>query len=159
MTDQIQSIAPPAPASASEARARLDTLTADQKWRERLMSGDVAATKEFHELTGMVAEGGDDVEIAMSGKLPDVPDADQKLMAGTASWLRELGLSDGVIRETLEGKGVSQAAFDAVTLWRTQRMRDPAFSQKFLANDAEALRLMTTANTVIANGIKNPEVA
>jgi hypothetical protein len=35
------------PMNATEARTRLDTLTADKAWGERVMSGDVAAKKEL----------------------------------------------------------------------------------------------------------------
>ena len=62
---------PPAPpATATEASARLTALSGDKAWSGRLLSGDLTATKEFNDLTTMVAESGDGVAVAMSGVLP-----------------------------------------------------------------------------------------
>ncbi len=151
---------PAAPTNATEAAARLDTLKADSGWGEKFLSGDVATVKEFHDLHAMI-DAGDNVEMALAGITPggDIPDSGAKLMANTATMLREIGLSDGVVRQALAGEGVPQAEFDAVTIWKGQRMRDPEFTAKYLAGDPEAGRLMTTANVVIANGVKLAEAA
>jgi hypothetical protein len=103
MTDETQQVAPPAPpANAAEASARLATLTNDKAWGDKLLASDPAATKKFKILTAMVAEGGDHVDRALSGALPDVPDSDLKTMAGTADMLRTLGIKPDVVRQTLE---------------------------------------------------------
>jgi hypothetical protein len=68
---QQQTPTPAPPANSAEAGARLGALTADKAWSDKLLAGDVAATKEFYELTTMVADGSSDVELAMAGTLPD----------------------------------------------------------------------------------------
>jgi hypothetical protein len=86
------------------------------------MSGDVAATKEFHELTGKIAEGGgDDVAIAMSGNLPDIPDSSLRQMAGTAEMLRDMGFPPTAISETLSNKEATQADVDRANVWKKQQ--------------------------------------
>ncbi|MET4018145.1 hypothetical protein [Bradyrhizobium sp. S3.2.12] len=152
MTDQIQ-----APATAAEARAQIDALTANAEFGSKLLSGDVAATQQWNELHSVLGKGGDEIENAMNGVIlgaDTIPDGDSKRLAEGASWLRTLGLSDGVVREALEGAGVSKEEYRMVSDWRTRQMNDPAFTKRFLANEAEAVRLMMTASVVIAGGIK-----
>lgn len=152
MTDQIQ-----APATAAEARAQIDALTTNADFGSKLLSGDVAATQHWNDLHSVLGKGGDEIENAMNGVVLGadmIPDGDSKRLAEGASWMRTLGLSDGVVREALEGAGVSKEEYRAVSDWKSRHMNDPAFSKRFLSNDAEAVRLMTTANVVIAGGIK-----
>ncbi|MCK1671238.1 hypothetical protein [Bradyrhizobium sp. 150] len=146
-----------APATATEARAAIDALTTNVEFGSRLLAGDVAATQQWNELHSVLGKGGDEVENAMNGLVigaDTIPDGDSKRLAEGASWLRTLGLSDGVVREALEGAGVSKEEFRMVSDWKSRHMNDPVFSKRFLSNDAEAVRLMTTANVVIAGGIK-----
>jgi hypothetical protein len=160
MTEAAQQPAPPAPpANAAEASARLGTLTADKAWSDKLLAGDPYAAKEFHALTTMVADGGDNVDRAMTGILPDVPDSDLKHMSGTADMLRAIGISDGATRQTLSDHEVGQAEFDAVTAWKSQRMKSPEFVKQFLANEPDAVREMTLANIVLSSSIKKQEAA
>src|ERR1700738_3918469 len=104
---------PALPANSTEASARLDVLSADKAWSGKLLSGDPRAREEFNSLTAKVAEGGNDIDRAMSGVLPAVPDTALKTMAGTAEFLRENGVDAAVIRQTLSGHEVTQAEFDA----------------------------------------------
>ncbi|QDF38272.1 hypothetical protein FJN17_12215 [Bradyrhizobium symbiodeficiens] len=152
MTDQSQ-----APATAAEARAQIDALSANLEFGSKLLSGDVAATQQWNDLHSVIGKGGDEIENAMNGVVlgaDSIPDGQSKLMAEGASWLRGLGMPDGVVREALEGAGVSKEEYRMVTDWRTRQMNDPAFAKRFLANEAEAVRLMMTASVVIAGGIK-----
>ncbi|MHC4043564.1 hypothetical protein [Bradyrhizobium sp. 23AC] len=152
MTDQNQT-----PATPAEARAQIDALTANAEFSSKLLSGDVAATQQWNDLHSVVGKGGDEIENAMNGVILGadmIPDGESKRLAEGASWMRGLGLSDGVVREALEGAGVSKEEYRMVSDWRTRHMNDPAFTKRFLANDAEAVRLMLTASVVIAGGIK-----
>src|SRR5436305_2197 len=98
------------PANATEARAVLDAKIADRDWGARLVNGDSVANREFHALTTMIADGGDAVDQAIAGIVPgDIPDGGQKRMAETADWMRQRGLSDGVIRQALTDYEVSPA--------------------------------------------------
>lgn len=152
MTDKIQ-----APATAAEARMQIDTLSANVEFGSKLLSGDVSATQQWNALHSVLGKGGDEIDNAMNGVIlgaDTIPDGQSKLLAEGASWMRSLGLSDGVVREALEGGGVSRDEYRMVSDWRIRQMNDPAFTKRFLANEAEAVRLMMTASVVIAGGIK-----
>jgi hypothetical protein len=89
MTDGTQQPGAPGspaapPATATEASARLTALSGDKAWSGKLLSGDLSATKEFNDLTTMVAEGGDGVAVAMSGVLPPAANGEMREMAGLA---------------------------------------------------------------------------
>jgi len=151
MTEATQQ-QPAAPANSTEASAKLSTLTADKDWGDRLMAGDANATREFHELTTMIAEGGDNVDQAIAGIVPgDIPDSDQKRMTETAAWMRKRGLSDGVIRQTLTDYEVSPEEFRAVEAWKAQKMRSPEFTKAFLAGEPDAVREMLLADVVLSS--------
>ncbi|GMP11851.1 hypothetical protein [Bradyrhizobium sp. TM239] len=152
MTDQAQ-----APVTAADARAQIDALTTNAEFGSKLLSGDVAATQQWNDLHSVLGKGGDEIENAMNGVVlgaDSIPDGQSKLLAEGASWMRSLGLSDDVVREALEGAGVSKEEYRMVTDWRNRQINDPAFAKRFLANEAEAVRLMMTASVVIAGGIK-----
>jgi hypothetical protein len=160
MTDETPPVAPPAPpASAAEASAKLAALTNDKTWGDKVLASDPAATKEFQTLTAMVAEGGAKVESALAGTLPDIPDSEHRLMAEAATWLRGLGVSDDVVRQTLANHEVTQLEFNAVEAWKNQHMKSSEFSARYLAGEPDEVRLMTLANVVLSSNIKKAEAA
>jgi hypothetical protein len=57
---------PVVPVDAQDARARLDALSRNPSWAQRLFSGNVEARREFNELVAKAA-GGDDVGDAIAG--------------------------------------------------------------------------------------------
>jgi hypothetical protein len=149
---------PPAPPSnPAEATTRLDALKADSGWASRLTSGDVHAAKEYRELMGMIAEGGDKIGLAMAGAIaPEVlPSEDVRIMAGTTSALREAGVGDDVIRQALSGHQVTREEFRAVQDWRARSMKDETFVKALLSGDMEARQKMALAAIVISGGIKD----
>jgi hypothetical protein len=151
---------PPAPpATATEASARLTALSGDKAWSGKLLSGDLSATKEFNDLTTMVAEGGDGVAVAMSGVLPPAANGEMREMAGLTEFLRDIGIRDEVIRETLSGGKVTQAEFDATKRWHDQRMRDQEFTKKWLAGSPEEAKQMTLAHIILSSEIKQAAAA
>jgi hypothetical protein len=145
---------PAPPATATEASARLTALGADKAWAQRFYSGDIAAQKEFEDLNIMIAEGGDKIDRAMSGVLPDLPDGDLKQMAGLAEMLRDIGIRDDLVRQTLSGQEVTQAEYDATKRWHDQHMRDQEFTKKWLAGDPEVAKQMTLAHIILSSEIK-----
>jgi hypothetical protein len=160
MTDETQQVAPPTPpANAAEASARLDALIADKDRGAKLLAGDPAITKEFHDLTKMVAEGGDHVDRAMAGVLPDVPDSDLKTMAGTADMLRTLGIEPEAIRQTLENREVTLAEFDATKAWLARSMKDQFWVKSYLENDPAAAKQMMLASIILSSPIKSGAAA
>jgi hypothetical protein len=169
MTDEPTQ-APPPPAAAPpaapptlpnfvEASAKLASLTADQAWRDRVLSGaDPAATAEFHKLTSVVAAGGSDAEIAMSGALPDLPDSQLKTMADTAEMLRNMGFPPLAIRETLAGKEATPADVAIATAWKNQHMRSPEFVKQYLSGEPDAVRQMMVADIILSSNIRSERV-
>jgi hypothetical protein len=157
----MSEVQPPAapPANATEASARLTALSGDKAWSGKLLSGDLTATKEFNDLTTMVAEGGDGVAVAMSGVLPPAANGEMREMAGLTEFLRDIGIRDEVIRETLSGGTVSQAEFEATKRWHDQHMRDQEFTKKWLAGDPEAAKQMTLAHIILSSEIKQAAAA
>ena len=160
MTDETQQVAPPAPpANAQEASARLATLTNDKAWGDKLLASDPATTKEFHDLTKMVSEGGDNVDRALSGALPDVPNSDLKHMSGVADMLRTLGIKPDVIRQTLENHEVTQAEYDATKAWQARSMKDQFWVKAYLEGDSAAARQMMLASVILSSPIKSGAAA
>jgi hypothetical protein len=145
---------PTPPANAVEAGAKLTALQADKAWSEKLLSGDAAATKVWHELHGLIASGDDRVSSAMAGALPDIPDSEHRLMSNMAGMLREIGINEGTIQQTLEDREVTQAEFDAVANWKAQHLHDKEWTKSWLAGDVEAAKQMVLANIVLSSSIK-----
>lgn len=157
MTDQQQ---PAPPANATEARTVLDARIQDKDWGARFQNGDAAANKEFHDLTAMIAAGGDAVDQAIAGIVPgDIPDAGQKRMAEAATWMRGHGLTNDVIRQSLTDHEVTPQEVRAVEAWKAQKMRSPEFTKAFLAGEPEPVREMLLANIVLSSPIKKAEAA
>jgi hypothetical protein len=159
MTDETQQVASRAPpANAAEATARLETLKNSADYTTKLLAGDPYAAKEFGDLHVMI-DAGDKVESALAGTLPDVPDSGHRLMAEAATWLRGLGVSDDVVRQTLANHEVTQLEFNAVEAWKNQHMKSSEFSARYLAGEPDEVKLMTLANVVLSSNIKKAEAA
>jgi hypothetical protein len=159
MSDEQQTPPPAPPANSAEAGARLDALTQDAAWGKKLLSGDVATTQEFHELSAMKAGGTSDIDVAMRGELPDVPSSTLKHMAGTAEMLRGMGFPPLSIQETLAGKEASQTDVDIATAWKNQHMKSPEFVKQYLAGEPDAVRQMMVADIILSSELKSEKAA
>jgi hypothetical protein len=160
MSDEQQPHQPPAtpPANAAEASTRLETLKNSVDYTAKLLAGDPYAAKEFHDLHVMI-DSGDNVDSAMKGILPDVPDSQLKMMAGTAEMLRDKGFTPLSIRETLEGKEATQAEVAQATAWKNQRMRSPEFIKQYLSGEPDAVRQMLVADIILSSPVKKEQAA
>jgi hypothetical protein len=149
MTDQ------PAPANAIEARAVLDSRMADPSWGAKVFAGDVDANRELRELTTK-AVGSDDSVVAavMSGDLSKMPTTETHIMAGAAGMLREVGISEEVIEQTLKGHQVSEQEFKLAEAWKSRHMKDPEFVKSFLNGNVEARQKMALVDIILSGGIK-----
>jgi hypothetical protein len=144
--------APAAPATATEARAVLDARMADKAWGDRVYSGDAAANQELRDLTAKVAAGGDDaVAVAMSGKLPDMATGDQRIMASTADWLRDIGFPPKAIQETLAGREPTAADVERARTWKARAMKNQDYVKRYLSGDGDAIREMTACDVVLSS--------
>lgn len=146
---QFEASPPPplAPATAADAARRLEILSKDKAWADRLFAGDVAANKEFKELNALAASGDDTADLiagtatlqqpfetTIDGQLP------RRVVADVVSSLRELGLSDGSIGEALNGGKFTSAELAAVKVFRNSRHGDPDWCKRLLAGDYAARR-------------------
>jgi hypothetical protein len=159
---QLRGEPPPADAKdAASARARLDHLTSDAAWRDRLMQGDIATKKEWTALTETIAAG-DPIDAVMAGVNPAANTQIDLSGGNAASYadqvkavpeLRSVGLGDDVIRQVLSDTKVSRAEFDAVKGWQDHALKDQDFVRRYLAGDRDAARQMTLAAVVLASEI------
>ncbi|WLA53194.1 hypothetical protein [Bradyrhizobium diazoefficiens] len=145
--------APALPSTPAEAATRLDQLKADPKWTSSFLSGSPTQLQEFRDLHGIIAKG-DHVDMAMSGLMPEQPSSGHREMAGTAAMLRELGIDDRIIKETLIGHMVTKPEYEATERWKKDAMSNPEFVKLYTGGDNEARRKMTLANIILTGGIK-----
>src|SRR5260221_10690111 len=111
MTDVQQQPGIPAapPANAAEARSRLDALIADRDRGAKLLAGDAEVNREFRSLSDMAANVDDNtIAAALSGNIGEFPDSRVKIMSETAGMLREIGIGEKIIEQTLRGHEVSK---------------------------------------------------
>jgi hypothetical protein len=158
MTDTVvQPTAPPAPpANAAEARTRLDGLIKDREFGAKLLSGDANANREFSELQAKAdsIDPADQVAVAMSGNIGEMPDSSVKLMANMAGLFRELGIREEVIKQTLEDHQVTQQEHDVVAKWKADRLKNSEWVKKWLSGESVQAREMMLANIVLSSNVK-----
>jgi hypothetical protein len=150
------------PMPATEAQAKMNTLTADKGWVDRLMAGDAAALNEFHTLSGAATGGGsaeDVVASVMAGKGPQFGNSLERQMTVTVDHFREIGIADDVTKQFLSGYKVTPQEYQAVAALKRQLMSDPEYVESLLGGNVEAKRKMTTINAVLVNGVKLEPVA
>src|SRR5258707_948834 len=111
---------PAPPANAAEARSRIDALIADKEKGAKLLSGDAEVNREYRDLRAKAdnPDPADQVAVALSGEIGEMPDSTVKMLAETAGMLREVGLSEPVIEQALRGHAVSEQEFKLVEGWR-----------------------------------------
>jgi hypothetical protein len=139
----------------------LDSRLADKAWGAKLLSGDVAANTEYRELRAKAdnPETVDTVTVAMSGDIGIMPDSDMALMANMAGMLREYGLNELQVRETLEGREASQAEVDMARLWKNQNLKSKEFTAKLMSGDPDAARQLMVANIILTSPLKKADAA
>lgn len=151
--------APPrsAPTTAAEARARIAEFVENKDLGAKLMAGDCVASQEYRDAqTFMRTHPVDKVDVAMSGIAPDlstgiIPDAGMRLMENVTADLRERGLSDGAIRQTLAAEPVSAAEQRAAEIWKKDRLSNAEWVKRYQSGDSEAAREMTLCNIVLCS--------
>jgi hypothetical protein len=128
---------------------------ADPEWGAKVFAGNPEANRELRELTSK-ASGTDDSVVAavMSGEPGKMPTTETHIMAGTAGMLREMGISEEVIEQTLKGHQVSEQEYKLTQAWKARHMKDPEFVKRFLNGDTEAREKMTLADIILSGGIK-----
>jgi hypothetical protein len=120
-------------------------------------AGDAEVNRSYRALRAMAdnPDPADTVAVAMSGNVGDVPDSQVALMADTAGMLREIGISEPVIEQTLRGHEVSALEMKQVEAWRARAMSDQAFIKSWLSGDMEARRKMALSQIIVSGGVKD----
>jgi hypothetical protein len=146
-----------APATAVDARRRLDVLGNDPAWRDKFLAGHPAALREFTALHERI-NAGDPVADALAGAVQppgevEVTGEDQisrRNLAQTVQEYRELGISDEASVDIIQGRPQTPEAIAATKIMLNQRKGDPAWVQRYLAGGATEKREMTLMCGIIA---------
>ena len=156
MTDVQKPVTPAAPpANAQEARTVLDARIADRDWGAKLLAGDAATNREYRGLQDMAANSDDStIAVALSGNIGEFPDSRVKIMSETAGMLREIGIREEIIEQTLRGHIVSPEEYKLVEAWKSRQLKDPVFVKAYLSGDPEARQKMTLAAIVLSGDVK-----
>jgi hypothetical protein len=151
------------PADAQDARARLDKLSADKSFADRLFAGDIAARKEFDELVAASAAG-DDVGDRIANIQEPAPlfettssqsgQMNRRDLASIVDTLRDAGLRDEVVAEALNGGKVTRAEYAAAKALQASRHGDADWRARFLAGNWAEVREQMLLNIVLTNEIK-----
>jgi hypothetical protein len=151
------------PTTAAEAKVRLDHLSRDPKWGEKLIAGDTDTLKGFRDLSALAAEAqpGDQLDRVIAGTaerpmMETVTDGQLstgKLMSAVEG-LREIGLSDDAIKEAINGGKNSAVIHRAVQELKTKLFGDPAWVKRYLDGGAIERRQATLISIAL-----NSEVA
>ncbi|MGH7489406.1 MAG: hypothetical protein ACREMY_27970 [bacterium] len=161
---QLERSPPPpiAPATAADARARLDVLAKNKGWADRLFANDIEARREFAELSTLAA-GADDVADTLAGTIPEQPIFEttvngalpSRTVAEVVASMREAGLADASIEQALRGGKVTSAEVAAAKAFQNMRHGDAAWVNKFLAGDYSARREHMLLSVILSSEIKD----
>jgi hypothetical protein len=156
MTDAAAAAATPAapPANAAEARTVLDARMGDKAWGAKLFAGDVATTTEYRDLRALInnPDPADSVTVAMSSQdLGMLPNAAAVELRGAAGYLREMGLNDVQVRETLEGKEPTAEEVAIARQWKAQSFKSQDFVKRMMAGEPDVRRQLLVANIILSS--------
>jgi hypothetical protein len=165
----MQTPPPSQPQNAIEAGQRLGALLKDASFRNAVMAGDSAVSKEFHALNEQVAAG-DPTELALAGVAPaSSVDENSGSIIGehdlpaAVNHLRDRGYTDSQVREIMtgalladDGSKLNEAQI-AERVANAERMqerlgRDPEWRRRYLSGDRDAADLMRAVSATIAVG-------
>jgi hypothetical protein len=121
-----------------EAQRRLDGLIADRGWGAKYLLGDAQVRKEYAELQATIeAREGDRVAAAVDGTLPPPTGLfdwqPHHVLTQTVGMLRDAGINDATIAETLNERPVSKAEFEATKILKNQKFGDAEWVKRYLA--------------------------
>jgi hypothetical protein len=145
---------PAAPATSQQAAARLAELRETPEWGAKVLAQDAGALSEFHALSKLVSQS-DPIDIIMSGEAAGLPNTGyngQPSLSATAKEipaLKESGLSEGVIRELLQGRESTPEEVAAVRKFQTMRHSDKSWVDRLLKGEYEAAREQRLCSIVL----------
>jgi hypothetical protein len=167
MTDQLAPPSPPPPPtmpiSPADAATRINELKADKAFVDRYLAGGLVEKREMTALHEMILSKSDnpDVDKAIAGIRDDgvIQRSEHMQMIGVAGMLRELGIRDEIIRETLTGKEVTQAEHDAVARLKADRMSDHAWTKEYLNGSNSHKREMMLISIALSSPVRKEQAA
>jgi hypothetical protein len=153
---------PIAPATAADARARLDVLTKDQAWGKSFLDGNADARREFASLIEQVTAA-DDVQQAIDGTAPPAQPLEtningspsRRVVAEVIASMRQNGIADDVIAQTLRGDPVTRAEFEAVKQYQRARHGDPDWVSRLLKGGYAERREHELMNIVLSSEVRD----
>jgi hypothetical protein len=131
--------------SAQQAAARLDELSRDEKWTERLLNGGVREQKELSALTEKKTAPADlKLETVFAHGVDAAPIFETTSGDELSTWklgkvvadLRDDGLADDHIRELFAGEPISKELHDAARRLQQERFTDPEYVERYLKGGA-----------------------
>jgi hypothetical protein len=151
------------PADAQDASARLDKLTADKSFADRLLGGDVAAKKEFEKLIAAAAAG-DDVGDRLANIQEPTPlfettssqggQMNRRDLASIVDTFRDSGIADPAIEQALNGVEVTHQEYAAAKALQSARHGDEGWRARFLKGNWAEVREQLLLNVILTSAIK-----
>ena len=144
---------PPEFKTVDAATVRLTELQASAEWRDKVLAGDPAATREFKAITQRIAQGDDE-------SLPGVAEDGQTILregqisrsdaVDAIAHLREMGLSDEVIAEAFAGSLNSAEVVQRTHALYKQRMSDQEWAKRLLAGGMAERRELALMSVILS---------
>jgi len=156
MTEAYRGPAPTGtPTTPAAAAARLNSLTTDKAWSERITKGDAATMAEYRNLTELASKGDGTVGIETVDSISDPHALPRAGYETLIDGLREGGLpeiAEQQIRDLDSGKGERPTAGDGVAAKAAlaRLTKDPAFGKKYLEGEVDATNLVNGLDRIIS---------
>jgi len=147
MTDAVE------PTTPAAATARLNELSTDGAWADRVLAQDPVAFGDFQKLTATIVAGNPTTE-TLAGALSDFNGrklVDQFLAGPLPSGFPDLSTPAGAdLAEVLRGKPISPELHAAVKAKLDSMITDREWGKRFDAKDQTAMREFQLATTLLS---------
>src|SRR5262249_21329486 len=146
-SSDLDLISPASLMTPPQAAARLQELSADVAWGERLTRGDDAARREFDEWSSRAAVG-DPIDAIMKGITPDTVEIDEtngckargEDMVTAVADMRERGVDDLAIRQLISDLRPTLEQHELGKRNQEANFRDPLWVDRLIRGDPQAYR-------------------
>lgn len=143
------------PANAAEARAQRDADIANPAFADALDRGDFAARARWNLQRDLLnaADPTGEVAAAMSNdeRPGEIQDSRAVELRGSANYLRNLGLNEEQVRETLTGKAPSDAEVALAKQWKAESFKSKEFRERLFAGEPAERQQLLIANIILSS--------
>lgn len=147
-TGAVADLMTPPATPAQQAQAKIIELKSNPEWVKRHIDGSHETKAELarlHELAYQPDQG----DIISGAPTPEAQ------WAEAAAYLETMGdFSPEIIDEIRQGKPASAQEYKLAVARKNTRMKDPAWTARYLNNGAEEHKEMILLNSVIARGMR-----